>query len=251
MLGGLYAQLELTHGLIRATTPLYQKYSYIAEENRYLAKLESDRSPAAIAIGSYGEKKNKLHHIDVDAAAQRYSIARNEIIAKLGEWNAEGILELKPSQVLNVYKVTKSLPKTASEIETIAKALYTSMETREKQALERGEKILQLITGKACFSKKLAEHFGDELPDGKEECGHCQWCLTHKPVEIQLPPPVPFNNLAFKNILDTIKERDDPRFLARVAFGIHTPRVTTMKLGKSPVFSSMDDHEFGVSRIRN
>ncbi|TGO86940.1 hypothetical protein BPOR_0265g00110 [Botrytis porri] len=52
--------------------------------------------------------------------------------------------------------------------------------------------------------------------------------------------------MAFKNILNMIEERDDPRFLARVAFGISTPRVTAMKLGKSPIFASMDDHEFSV-----
>ncbi|KAF7872403.1 hypothetical protein EAF04_003324 [Stromatinia cepivora] len=246
VLGGLYAQLELTHGLIRAITPLYQKYSYVADDSRYCAKIASDRSLAAVAIAACGEKKSRLHHIDVDTAAHRYNIGRNEIIAKLGEWNAEGILELKPSQVLNVYEVTKPLPKTASEIEKLAKAIHTTMETREQQALERMDKILQLITGKACFSKKLAEHFGDELPDGKEECGHCQWCLTHKPVEIQLPPPVPFNEIAFRDILSIIPDRDDPRFLARVAFGISTPRVTTMKLGRSPIFGSMEDHEFMV-----
>ncbi|KAF7887060.1 uncharacterized protein EAF02_003707 [Botrytis sinoallii] len=244
VLGGIYAQLELGHGLIRATTPLYQKYSYVANDRMYHSKIKSDRSPAAAAIAACGEKKSKFHHIDVDAAARRYSLGRNEVIGKLNAWNAEGILELKASQVVNVYKVTKPLPKTAKEIETIAKTIYSSMETREKQALERSEKILQLITGKACFSKKLAQHFGDELPDGKEECGHCQWCLTHKPVEIQLPPPVPFNTIAFNNVLNMIEERDDPRFLARVAFGISTPRVTAMKLGKSPIFGSMDDHEF-------
>ncbi|TGO15095.1 hypothetical protein BTUL_0044g00340 [Botrytis tulipae] len=246
VLGGIYAQLELGHCLIRATTPLYQKYSYVANDRMYHSKIKADRSPAAAAIAACGEKKAKFHHIDVDAAACRYNLGRNEVIGKLNEWNAEGVLELKASQVLNVYKVTKPLPKTAKEIETIAKTIYSSMEMREKQALERSEKILQLITGKACFSKKLAQHFGDELPDGKEECGHCQWCFTHKPVEIQLPPPVPFNTMAFNNVLNMIEERDDPRFLARVAFGISTPRVTAMKLGKSPIFGSMDDHEFSV-----
>lgn len=246
VLGGIYAQLELTHGLIRATTPLYQKYSYVAEDKKYRAKITSDQSPAAIAIAACGEKKSKFHHIDVNTAADRYNIGRNEIIAKLGEWNSEGILDLKSSQVLNVYKVTKPLPKTASEIEKLAKAVHTTLETREQQDLERTDKILQLVTGKACFSKQLAEHFGDELPDGKEECGHCQWCLTHRPVEIQLPPPVPFNETAFREILSTIPDRDDPRFLARVAFGISTPRVSAKKLGRSPIFGSMEDHEFAV-----
>ncbi|KAA8574217.1 hypothetical protein EYC84_005726 [Monilinia fructicola] len=81
------------------------------------------------------------------------------------------------------------------------------MKNREEQALERTEKVLDLITGSACFSKKLAEHFGDQLPDGKDECGHCQWCLTHEPVKIQQPPPVPFDQVAFDGILDMVSAR--------------------------------------------
>ena len=33
---------------------------------------------------------------------------------------------------------------------------------------------------------------------------------------------------------------DDPRFLARIAFGIVSPRVMPMRLGREPVFRSMN-----------
>ncbi|KAI4842706.1 ATP-dependent DNA helicase, partial [Aureobasidium sp. EXF-8846] len=39
---------------------------------------------------------------------------------------------------------------------------------------------------------------------------------------------------------------DDPRLLARVAFGIKSPRITQLKLDKSPVFESLADHEFST-----
>lgn len=247
VLGLIYAELELTHGLLRATTPMYQKYSYVANNHIYDAKINADRSAAAAAIASGSKKASKLHHIDVDSAARLYDIERNEVIAKLNEWNAEGALELKPSQVMNVFKVTTRPPQTASEIEVLAETIFSIMKNREEQALERTEKVLDLITGSACFSKKLAEHFGDQLPDGKDECGHCQWCLTHEPVKIQQPPPVPFDQVAFDGILDMVSARDDPRLLAKLAFGISSPRITQMKLGRSPVFGSMENHEFMVS----
>ncbi|KAA8574219.1 hypothetical protein EYC84_005726 [Monilinia fructicola] len=207
VLGLIYAELELTHGLLRATTPMYQKYSYVANNHIYDAKINADRSAAAAAIASGSKKASKLHHIDVDSAARLYDIERNEVIAKLNEWNAEGALELKPSQVMNVFKVTTRPPQTASEIEVLAETIFSIMKNREEQALERTEKVLDLITGSACFSKKLAEHFGDQLPDGKDECGHCQWCLTHEPVKIQQPPPVPFDQVAFDGILDMVSAR--------------------------------------------
>ena len=104
--------------------------------------------------------------------------------------------------------------------------------------------MLKLITGRACFSHALAQHFGDDLPTGKKDCGHCTWCLTHQPVVQKIPPKGPFNNARFKAILNTVADRDDPRLLAKIAFGIASPRITKLKLGRSPLFGSMDDHDF-------
>jgi hypothetical protein len=50
-------------------------------------------------------------------------------------------------------------------------------------------------------------------------------------------------------VLDAVPDRDDARYLARIAFGISSPRVTRAKLGKDPVFGSMEEYDFGV-RIR-
>lgn len=49
-----------------------------------------------------------------------------------------------------------------------------------------------------------------------------------------------------KAILSACSIRDDARFLARIAFGISSPRVTSEKLGKHPVFGSMNDCDFEV-----
>jgi hypothetical protein len=37
-------------------------------------------------------------------------------------------------------------------------------------------------------------------------------------------------------VLIACSARDDPRFLARIAFGIVSPRVMPMRLGRDPVF---------------
>ena len=46
-----------------------------------------------------------------------------------------------------------------------------------------------------------------------------------------------------------VPDRNDPGLLARIAFGISSPRVTVLKLSKDLVFGSMDDHEFMVSTL--
>lgn len=245
-LKNIYAQLEITHGLIRSTTPIYTKYNFKAAP-RYATAIGTDNTPAGIAVRGYAKLAKSLHSIDVDSAASRCRLGRADIISKLNALNDTGVIDLKPSGVLNVYKILKPLPKRPEEIEKLVTSIYTVMETREKEALIRTDEMLQLITGEACFSRSLAQHFGDDLPDGKLECGHCTWCLTHKAVVQAKPPVIPFNDMAMKAVLGQIPDRDDPRFLARFAFGISSPRLTQMKLAKSPLFGSMEDHEFMVS----
>lgn len=243
-LKNIYAQLELTHNLIRATTPVYTKYTYKAGSN-YDSVLASDTSQAAGAIRRYGKKAAKWYNIDVDSPS--IGAQRADIIRKLNDLDAGGVIELKPGGVQNVYKITQPLPRTGPALEKYVDQIYEVMAKREQEALERTDQMLKLITDKGCFSQALAQHFGDDLPDGKSECGHCTWCMTKTAVVQQIPPPVKFNSAAFNAVLAQISVRDDPRFLARIAFGITSPRGTIMKLSKHPIFGSMADHSFMVN----
>lgn len=84
----------------------------------------------------------------------------------------------------------------------------------------------------------------------KQGCGHCNFCLTNAKVEFlqgkDLERKGRIDEGRIKKILAATKVRDDARFLARVAFGISSPRVTVEKLGKLDVFGSMDDCDFEV-----
>jgi RecQ zinc-binding len=242
-LKNVYAQLELTHNLIRATTPVYTKYTYKAGPG-YDSALVSDKSPAAGAIRRCGKKASKWYSIDIDSST--IGVPRADVVRKLNDMDAGGAIELRPGGVQNVYKVTQPLPRTGSALEKYVGQIYEVMEKREQEALARADQMLNLITDKACFSRALAQHFGDDLPKGKSECGHCTWCMTKTAVFQQAPQHVQFNFSAFKAVLQQIPDRDDPRFLARMAFGITSPRGTTMKLSKHAIFGSMADHSFTV-----
>lgn len=60
----------------------------------------------------------------------------------------------------------------------------------------------------------------------------------------KIPPKVPFNETRFMAILSAVPDRDDSRLLAKIAFGIASPKITKLKMGRSPLFGSMDDHDF-------
>lgn len=244
-LSSIYAQLELRFELLRAVTPIYTSYSFLPC-GLYKSMLTKDKSPAAAGIRAHAKQALKLYHVNVSHAASSLGIPRADVIRKLNEWNESRVIDLKVSGVMNVYRVLKKLPSTPVEIEHLVKELYLYMQNRERQAVQRTEDIMGLITGSRCFSRSLAQHFGDDLPGGQTECGHCTWCQSHRPVVLHTPPEVPFNNSSFEAILSKVTGRDDARFLARVAFGIMSPRVTSMKLSQDPLYGSMADHDFMV-----
>jgi hypothetical protein len=165
----------------------------------------------------------------------------------LNDWNESDAILLKTSGVQQVYRVLQKLPSTSPEIEDLTDKLYAQMQAREQQDLQRTRDVVSLITSRACFSCKLAAYFGDGSHDMQAECGHCTWCETHKAVVLEKMPLVETDHAGIDAVLRACSARDDPRFLARIAFGITSPRVTAMKLSKSPVFGSLNTHDFMVS----
>lgn len=153
-------------------------------------------------------------------------------------------IELRTSGVLNVFRVQGAWPPSAADKSKILDDLYKDLEAREQQDLERMKQVTDLITGAACFARTLAKHFGDALPNDAKECGHCSWCETKTAVPKVNAPPRQWDSHAFFKMLAACPERDDPRYLARVAFGITSPRITAAKLTNTEIFGSMCDHDF-------
>lgn len=236
----IFAQLELRFGLVRETTPKYTTYQYKE------LSLPKDNSPAANAVRQLSKKAKTWIHIDVDKASQLCEVSRETIVSKLNDWNERGFIQLETKIVHQIYMVLKPLPSTVNDRRILADQVYKELEVREQQDLVRMDQVTDLVVAKQCFARSLASHFGDDLPDKAEECGHCTWCETHQPVELKKSPPVEWDAKAFAKILKAVPERDDARYLARIAFGISSPRATLAKLGRSPIFGSMEDCSFSV-----
>ncbi|KAI1134234.1 ATP-dependent DNA helicase [Hypoxylon sp. FL0543] len=242
-LGLLLAALELRFGLIRAITPEYSSYQFEARHGYYqLGK--NDSTQEGKAIFENARKAAKWHHIDVTGVASLTGLLRVDIVRKLNDYHDRGIILLRASGVEHRYKLLKELPSTRQELESMTDEVYSDMEFREKDALRRTQQVADLITADRCFALALAEHFGMGLPGSMTRCGHCTHCLTGKRLVLapKLTPPVDIDGI--ERILDACNVRDDPRFLARVAFGIKSPRVFQLKLQLDPVFGSLADHDF-------
>ncbi|KAK3315949.1 P-loop containing nucleoside triphosphate hydrolase protein [Apodospora peruviana] len=242
----IYATLELHFGLFRAITPEYSTYKFEATP-RYFPSLKNDKTPEAKTILSSAVKKAKFHDIDVKAAAMASGVNRTDIIKKLNQLNDSGIIQLHTSGLLHRYTLLEKLPESDAEIEVVVNKLYKDMQGREKDAIRRGREVMELITGARCFALALAEHFGMTLPDDSQNCGHCTFCITGIPVMAPVERVTPTTRASISDVLAATDVRDDPRFLARVAFGIKSPRVTQTKLDKHHCFRSLAHHSFDVS----
>ncbi|KAI1843782.1 hypothetical protein JX266_010041 [Neoarthrinium moseri] len=239
----LFATLELRFGLLRAITPEFTKYTFL-DMKTYQPIASKDKSREGKAIYAHATKAQKLYHLDIKETMRQTGLLRSDIINKLNEWHNRGVIEVTASGVQNRYRILKELPTEDVELDELTDKLYSDMQDRERDALARTHQVSNLITGSKCFALALAEHFGMGLPDGKSQCGHCTFCITRKALALPPKEKPPVNHSGISAILDACDVRDDPRFLARVAFGIRSPRVTQLKLGNHAVFGSLEDHDF-------
>ncbi|KAI1157717.1 hypothetical protein F5B18DRAFT_669001 [Nemania serpens] len=239
----ILAKIELRFGLIRAVTPEFHTYQFEAEPE-YTTRVKDDESPEAKAIASYSKKAKKWYTIDVNAVVNDAGLVRADIIRKLDEFNDSGFIRLKTSGVVNRYQILKKLPSTPKEVRQITDQLYIEIEYRETDAMNRFDAVCGLLTDSNCFAWALTRYFSMELPGGKSQCGHCTYCLTGKPAVLPPKPNPSVNSMVIRNILAACDVRDDPRLLARVAFGIKSPIIIALKLDKSFLFRSLRDHGF-------
>ncbi|KAI0778291.1 ATP-dependent DNA helicase [Trametes elegans] len=242
-----YAQLELDYGYIRATTPYFSLYDISAKTPAGWQKVMSDTSPAATAIRTYWRPKGSGYQVDMVTAAEHSKIDRAELARTISVWEMDGNINSKPSQIRARYMVLKPMPRGTKDTKDLVTMMYTRMVAREEEAVEKIRQVIQFATTDDCMAQTLAAYFGDDAVVPDSMCGQCTFCLTGAGVEFEpLAQAVP-DPYRIRQILDACPERDDPRLLARMAFGITSPRLTAGKWSTyHPMFASMVDTDFNA-----
>ncbi|KAF4847533.1 ATP-dependent DNA helicase RecQ [Colletotrichum siamense] len=265
----IYAYLELKFGLLRAGTPQYSEYKYqVLQRQEY----NDDDTPAAKAIRRGSRTAKIWTFIEIDDVADGKHLNRGDITRRLDHWAESGVVKLQKSGVQNVFRLKKALPKSQPEIDAMIDNIDQEITKKEKQDLQRVQDLVNLLTGTKCITRALAAYFADTTHASVEECGHCTWCETHKQVVLPEFKPKPLDKDLMKSIASVCKAlcsdearkakssktpsatkqalanstaKDDPRFMACVAFGIKTPRISSMQLWKNEaVFERMSDCNF-------
>lgn len=253
-LGLLNAQLGLRYELLRAVTPKCSEYKYTTQPN--FEAISQDGTIVAKTLRKLGTSKTKngkWKHIDVDQAAQLGHFPRALAVQKLQEWNDRGAIELVPSGVVHRFRILQPLPSSAAAKKTLTAELYTHFLSTEASNMDHIQRVITFLTSPSCLTRALASHFGDDLAPSlpSNGCGHCNFCTTgtalpYQPGNTAQNRKGRINPAKFKAVLKATTARDDARYLARIAFGISSPRVTLEKLGRHVVFGSMAECDFEV-----
>ncbi|GAA6042323.1 hypothetical protein JCM8097_003845 [Rhodosporidiobolus ruineniae] len=245
----LFAILELQFGLLRATTPFYSTYQFKphpSNPNGFTDVLKGNpQDAAAAAIRSVWKKGNIWITVDAVEAAERSGVPRVDIVRRISRWEMDGACEVKVTGVRNRYIVLQDLPQSDEEIAALAKEMYRQLHEREEADVTRLRSVAQFIRGGQCYAHELATYFGDKgsVPNGR--CENCSYCKTGKPLSFEPKFDAPFSDKQIKFVLGVCGVRDDPRFLARLAFGVSSPRITTLGLSKHSIFGCCDTANFG------
>ncbi|KAJ6604577.1 ATP-dependent DNA helicase [Mycena vulgaris] len=244
-----YAQLELDYGFIRAVTPFYSVYEITPRGGAERASILNDKSKEAATIRTYWRDKGNKFEVNVVDAAARSGVDRNDLARKINRWEFDGFVQTRPSQVRSRYLIlpNKSLPKTSDGIEKVAAQLYEGMRKREEDGVAKLRQVLELVKDDECLPRNLSKYFGSEDTVPEDGCGVCTFCTTGQGAAFSARPIVDVDARQISAILNACHERDDPRLLARMAFGITSPRLTAMKCSTShPLFGSMVDTDFNA-----
>ncbi|GLB36075.1 putative ATP-dependent DNA helicase [Lyophyllum shimeji] len=245
VLGLCYAQLELDHGYLRAVTPFYSVYEITPRGNGWTSIL-TNKSKVANAIRSHCRPKGQKYEIDLVNAASAAGLDRTELAKQITAWEL-GLIDCKGSQVRARYAVLKPLPKETEEIKKLAKDLHDRMLKREEEGIEKIRQVIEFAIDDDCLAHNLAKYFGDEHAVPNDMCGRCTFCMTGEATEFLGRIAMPLNPAQIQAILHACPERDDPRLLARMAFGITSPRLTANKWSTShPLFASMVSTDFNA-----
>ncbi|KIJ21817.1 hypothetical protein PAXINDRAFT_165198 [Paxillus involutus ATCC 200175] len=247
VLGLCYAQLELDYNYIRAITPFYSVYDLSSRSADGWGKVLADNSDAAKTIKMYWFPRGGGYQIDVVIAANSSGKDRNDLARKISDWELSGWVFSKASQVRARYKVLNSLPKTVEEIQDVANLMYERMLGREEESITKLRQVIEFATNDDCMAHGLASHFGDGDAVAGGLCGTCTFCTTGDSIKFDPQAEVKPDPSKIKAILAACHERDDPRLLARMAFGITSPRLTANKWSTShPLFGTMVDSDFNA-----
>ena len=244
VVGTLLTYLEL-EGMIAATAPFYREYSFapLRPSAEILARFEGERADFLRAVFRGSKKGTKWFKLDLQEAAETISGATRERLIKAFNFLEEkGDLEVRPTGLRQAYRRLRQ--PAPAELASLRADLARRFETRERNDLDRLQRVVRFAEDPGCLTRRLVGYFGETISD----CGHCARCdgeqatslapRAHSPSEGEILAKL--EELGNGNQPILVSARQKARFLC----GLPSPRNRGAR-GKN-LFGSLADASFGT-----
>jgi ATP-dependent DNA helicase RecQ len=240
--------LELM-GVLRQGTPFYAGYEL---------KPAPGQSTAEIAAAFPGEPGRLVadlfrfakfgriwYSLNPDEAAAALGQERRRIVRALEVLQERGLVELRAADSRQRY--TRLRPDTEENGDALAAELAGRFLAREQAEIVRLQQVLDLVAHEGCQVNALTGYFGEHR---EAPCGHCTYCLLHRPARLlpaSPPPPMP-ETLAAE--MQSLRRKHpeaigEPRQMARFLCGLTSPALSKARLSRHERFGALEEHPFG------
>lgn len=235
--------LELM-GVLRQGTPFYAGY-----EVRPYDDLET-------MFATFGDKAQKFLRdlfriamqgrtwwkIDPESASEVLQVPRQHVVRAMELLEEKIVAEVRAADARSRYHRLRP----EENLDELVGELSEKFVRRERNEINRLQKVLELVELDNCQTNALVGYFGEER---KYPCGHCSWC---KRGAMKLPIQTPTQ--AIENVIDQTQVRalreeyshalGTPRQLARFLCGLSSPAQAKARIGKHPLFGKLEAHRF-------
>lgn len=118
----------------------------------------------------------------------------------------------------------------------IAKWLHRELTEKREEREQAKCQLRDDLFGDSCITAAMAKHFGSRLPNGEAHCGRCSFCIDGEPAQVRTFKPDGVDAQKIEAVLREVSDRENPRPLARLAMGTHSPRIKYHQLDQIPSF---------------
>lgn len=235
-----YLELE---GCLAATGPFYSEYKFQPQcpSSEILARASEEEARFLKRVFQHSRKGRIWFTLDTIEISRRIDEPRDRIVAALVDLEEKGDLILQVSGVRQGYRRLR----VPADMTAFVASLNQRFQKRERNDIERIERVLDLVQQEDCLTQHLLHYFGEE----REACGHCCRCNGVKPTLLRTSSPPQFSGQDESRVRGLIGEGHEsirtPRQLTRFLCGITSPATTRARLRKETrLFGAFDAMPF-------
>lgn len=212
-------------------------------EERVIAGHSKDRQRLLRKIFATGKRGWRWLTIDTHPAAEQTGISREKLLKIFGELEESGDIELKPAGLRHRFRLLEEAKNRPPR--ELATWLFGVFVQREKQDLQRIDRVLAFANDPGCSTRHLLGYFKETLPAPCGYCGHCSGAAS-SPVPGGVEKELSLDHL---KTIQTLKEENHAslrghRPLARFLCRISSPATTRDRLTRHDAFGLLEEIPF-------